>query len=161
MTRTVKEENCFFIIVLAERLAFPKLSISTLQPVSWKLSKKCRVKKCWNTWVLFQMKIIVLLRSIVLVRGHMFITVSHERYFISWIFRAVPSFLALFLIINIYAIFYLNTIMALHFLWLSFPLQKGKEKWAFEHSMLSVYLKFKFEPIDSFPWTLIALCYRM
>jgi len=36
------------------------------------------------------------LRSIVLVRGHMFIIVYHEMYFISWIFRAFPSFLVLF-----------------------------------------------------------------
>jgi hypothetical protein len=34
VTRTVKEENYFFVIVFAERLAFPKLSTSTLQPIS-------------------------------------------------------------------------------------------------------------------------------
>jgi hypothetical protein len=60
---------------------------------------------CWNTWVLFPKKIIVLLRSIVLVRSHMFITVYHESYIISWIFRAVPSFWLCSLIINFYAIF--------------------------------------------------------
>jgi len=39
---------------------------------------------------------IVLLRNVVQVRRHMFITVYPEMYFISWIFRAVLSFLALF-----------------------------------------------------------------
>ena len=36
-TRTVKEENSFFVIVLAERLAFPKLSTDSILKIIQKV----------------------------------------------------------------------------------------------------------------------------